>query len=122
MSDDTDFINWLQESVKHAKFFLFDLTRKQYDTVAITDLSGEGVIKGVIVRTARKGDLGALWWTSAEDVQTGLEVGYFDISKHLNTQAEGALIPHNAPPIIREEFTHDHPVTPSDPMRPKKRP
>lgn len=122
MSDDTDFINWLQESVKHAKFFLFDLTRKQYDTVAITDLSDEGVVKGVIVKTARKGDLGALWWTSAEDVQTGLEVGYFDVSKHLNTRAEGALIPANAPPIIREEFTHDHPVIPSDPIRPKKRP
>jgi hypothetical protein len=38
-------------------------------------------VKGVIVESLRQADVGALWWTTRDDVQTGLELGYFDVTK-----------------------------------------
>jgi hypothetical protein len=76
-----DLRTWLHSSTAKAKFFLSDLTRKPMpDKVAIVE-QDESFVKGVIVETMRTGDLGALWWTTRDDVQTGLEMGYFDVSK-----------------------------------------
>lgn len=76
-----DIQSWLHSSAAKAKFFLTDLTRKPSpDVVAIVE-QDEDLVKGVILESLRKADVGALWWTTRDDVQTGLEMGYFDVSK-----------------------------------------
>lgn len=50
------------------------------DVIAITELD-ETFAKGVILESVRQADVGALWWTTRDDVQSGLELGYFDVSK-----------------------------------------
>lgn len=50
------------------------------DLVAIVEQDGD-FVKGVILESLRSADVGALWWTTREDVQTGLEMGYFDVTK-----------------------------------------
>lgn len=72
---------WLHSSVEKAIFFLTDLTRKPTpDLVAIAEKDHQ-FVKGVIIESMRQGDVGAIWWTTTDDVQIGLEMGYFDLSK-----------------------------------------
>lgn len=76
-----DLSAWLHSSVEKAIFFLTDLTRKpRPDLVAIVEKDHQ-FVKGVIIESVRQGDVGAIWWTTRDDVQVGLEMGYFDISK-----------------------------------------
>jgi hypothetical protein len=76
-----DLTQWLHSSVEKAKYFLTDLTRKPIpDLVAILEEDAQ-FVKGVIIESMRPGDIGALWWTIRDDVQIGLEMNYFDVSK-----------------------------------------
>jgi hypothetical protein len=76
-----DIQSWLHSSAAKAKFFLLDLTRKpRPDVIAITETDND-FAKGVILESARPADVGALWWTIRDDVQKGLEMGYFDVTK-----------------------------------------
>jgi hypothetical protein len=76
-----DIQNWLHSSAAKAKYFLFDLTRKPMpDLIAITE-EDDTFVKGVIIESLRSADVGALWWTLRDDVQNGLELGYFDVTK-----------------------------------------
>lgn len=75
-----DLSAWLHSSIEKAKYFLTDLTRKPMpDLVAIIEEDHQ-FVKGVIIESLRPGDIGALWWTIRDDVQIGLEMGYFDVS------------------------------------------
>lgn len=75
-----DLQSWLHSSKAKAKFFLYDLTRKPMpDFIAITEQDDQ-FVKGVILESLRSADVGALWWTIRDDVQIGLECGYFDVT------------------------------------------
>jgi hypothetical protein len=76
-----DIHEWLKSSTAKAKYFLYDLTRKPMpDLIAVTE-QDEDFVKGVIIESLRSADVGALWWTTADDVQSGLELGYFDVTR-----------------------------------------
>lgn len=76
-----DTLSWLHSSAAKAKFFLHDHTRKPApDVIAITEVDKD-FAKGVIIQSVRQADVGALWWTLRDDVQTGLEMGYFDVTR-----------------------------------------
>ena len=77
----TDLHSWLYTSTAKAKYFLYDLTRKPLpDLVAVTE-EDDDFVKGVIIESLRHADVGALWWTTRDDVQRGLELAYFDVTK-----------------------------------------
>lgn len=84
----SDHANELSKSVASALFFVLDNTRKQPDVIAVQDVTSDrDMVKGVIVKTSRPADLGAWWWTTKDDLQAGLEMGYFDVTKSITLNA-----------------------------------
>lgn len=83
-----DRANELTAAVASALFFVLDNTRKCPDIIAVQDMTSDrDMVKGVIVKTSRAEDLGAWWWTTKDDLQTGLEMGYFDVTKSVTLNA-----------------------------------
>jgi hypothetical protein len=73
--------SWIETSASKAKFFLHDLTRKSHqDVMAITEVTN-GLVKGVIIVSHRGNDVGSHWWTTVDDLQDGLKLGYFDVTR-----------------------------------------
>jgi hypothetical protein len=66
------------------------------DLVAIVEKDHQ-FVKGVIIESLRQEDIGAIWWTTRDDVQVGLEMGYFDLSMEKPIIKLSALAPVKTP-------------------------
>lgn len=64
---------------RKTRFYVEDLADSRGVVIAIESVDSE-FVKGRIIRSSRTEEIGSIWWTTCNDLQTGLLKNYFDIS------------------------------------------